>query len=77
MLTSSTSQDEIDVAYSLGANAYFRKPMSLESYMEVVDIITRHWLDLAQLSSPGRPLDPGNAAGIREELQRRSEEDPI
>ncbi len=74
MLTSSTSQDEIDLAYSLGANAYFRKPMSLESYMEVVDILTQHWLDLAQLPSAGRPLDSGDAEPM-EGLRHRPEED--
>ena len=57
MLSSSTSQNDIDLAYSLGVNAYFRKPMTLDSYVEQIRVLIPHWLDLAQLPSPGRPAD--------------------
>lgn len=36
MFTSGTAQNEIDLAYSLGANAYFKKPATLET-CETVD----------------------------------------
>jgi CheY-like chemotaxis protein len=54
MLTSSTHQNDVDLAYSLGANAYFKKPMTLESYIEQVRVLVHHWLDLALLPSPVR-----------------------
>jgi chemotaxis family two-component system response regulator Rcp1 len=54
MLTSSTNQDDVDLAYSLGTNAYFKKPMTLEAYIEQVRVIVHHWLDLALLPSPVR-----------------------
>lgn len=57
MLSSSTDQAEIDLAYSLGANAFFRKPISLASYIDLVQVLTKHWLDLAQLPSPARSFD--------------------
>lgn len=53
MLSSSTDQAEINLAYSLGANAFFRKPVSLASYIDLVQVLTKHWLDLAQLPSFG------------------------
>ncbi len=65
MLTSSMLQDEIDLAYSLGANAYFRKPMTLESCVEQVRIIAQHWLDLAQLPDAGRsPRRSASTGGV-------------
>jgi chemotaxis family two-component system response regulator Rcp1 len=51
MLSSSISQNDIDLAYSLGVNAYFRKPMTLDSYVEQIRVLIQHWLDLAQLPS--------------------------
>lgn len=65
MLSSSTDQSEIDLAYSLGANAFFRKPMSLASYVDLVQILTKHWLDLAQLPSPGTRFG-SDAQGLRQ-----------
>lgn len=48
-LSSSKSKQDVNRAYSLGANAYFTKPMSLEQYMEKIRIIVQHWLDFAEL----------------------------
>jgi two-component system, chemotaxis family, response regulator Rcp1 len=52
MLTSSAAQKDIDDAYSLGANAYLRKPMTLPAYTEALRIFAQHWLDLVQSPSP-------------------------
>ena len=51
LFSSSINHDDIDLAYSLGANAYFVKPMSIELYVAKVAVITEHWLDLAELPS--------------------------
>ena len=53
MLSSSASQNDIDLAYSLGVNAYFRKPMTLDSYVEQLRVLIQHWFDLAQRPSAG------------------------
>ena len=65
MLTSSKSQDDIDLAYSLGANAYFRKPVSLGSYIDQLRTLAQHWLDMAELPS-----------GTRRRLDRSSSDKP-
>ena len=57
VLSSTMSQDEIDLAYSLGANAFFQKPITLERYIELVRVLTQHWLDLARLPAVGHRLD--------------------
>jgi two-component system, chemotaxis family, response regulator Rcp1 len=54
LFSSSRDREEIDLAYSLGANAYFSKPISLEHYIDKVRILVQHWLDLAELPSPIR-----------------------
>ena len=57
LFTSAVSQAEVDLAYSLGANAYFRKPITLERYVEQVRIVAQYWLDLALLPSQGSSSD--------------------
>ncbi len=52
MLTSVGSQDEIDLAYSLGVNAYFRKPATFQSYAELLRVMAQHWLDHVELPRP-------------------------
>ncbi len=64
LLSSSRAPEEVDLAYSLGANAFFSKPLSLESYIHKARILVQHWLDSAELPTPyrpssnRRPLDP-------------------
>ena len=48
VFSSSTNRRDIDSAYSLGANAYFAKPMSMELYVTKVRVLTEHWLDLVE-----------------------------
>lgn len=52
MFSTSSTQQDVDLAYSLGANSYFKKPHSLEAYVDFVRTIVRYWLDLARLPSP-------------------------
>jgi chemotaxis family two-component system response regulator Rcp1 len=75
MLTSSMSQDEIDLAYSLGANAYFRKPITLQSYVEILRTLAQHWLDLAHLPSAARrPNEPASPESSNK-LRHRADQD--
>jgi CheY-like chemotaxis protein len=49
IFSSSSDSRAVELAYSLGANAYFSKPLSLESYVRKVTSIVRHWLEGAEL----------------------------
>ncbi len=51
VFSSSTNRRDIEAAYSLGANAYFAKPMSMELYVAKVKVLIEHWLDLVELPS--------------------------
>jgi two-component system, chemotaxis family, response regulator Rcp1 len=55
--STSKSKQDVNRAYSLGANAYFTKPMSLEQYMEKTRIIVQHWLDFAELPESENSAD--------------------
>jgi CheY-like chemotaxis protein len=55
VFSSAKAQEQVDLAYSLGANAYFSKPLSLERYIEKIRVLVQHWLDLAELPSPVKP----------------------
>ena len=52
VFSSSRAPQEVDLAYSLGANAFFSKPLSLESYVQKARIMVQHWLDCAELPTP-------------------------
>ena len=76
MLSSSNSQPEIDLAYSLGANASFKKPMTLSAYIDLIQVLTKYWLDLAQLPSPSnRFLSSVDAVDVESGQHGESRED--
>ncbi len=50
VMSSSFDPEDIRRAYSLGANTYFVKPMTLEGTHQLVRTITRYWLEMAELS---------------------------
>jgi CheY-like chemotaxis protein len=52
VFSSSRAPQEVDRAYSLGANAFFSKPLSLENYVQKAGILVQHWLDYAELPTP-------------------------
>jgi CheY-like chemotaxis protein len=52
VFSTSSAQKDVNLAYALGANAYFAKPMSLELYISKVRILVQHWLDFALLPAP-------------------------
>lgn len=49
IFSSSEDRQSIQQAYALGANAYFLKPHSFDSYVGKISSIVRHWLDSAEL----------------------------
>jgi len=48
ILSSSAEPEDMEQAYSLGANSYIRKPMDFEHFLLVVDYLTTYWLDINQ-----------------------------
>lgn len=49
ILSSSTSPEDVERAYSGCANAYVAKPSSLTGYLEALDAIEQFWFDTATL----------------------------
>src|SRR5579859_1052448 len=54
MLTSSDLDQEIKLAYELGANAYLTKPVDLDRLVEMVKMLRTHWLEFAQAPAVSR-----------------------
>lgn len=48
MLTSSDLDQEIKMAYELGANAFLTKPVDLDRLVEMAKMIRMHWLEFTQ-----------------------------
>lgn len=51
LFSSAKALNTVDLAYALGANAYFSKPLSLESYIVKIRTLVEHWLVQAELPS--------------------------
>lgn len=49
VLTSSHADQDICLAYDLGANCYITKPVDLEQFLEVVKAVEDFWLAVAEL----------------------------
>jgi CheY-like chemotaxis protein len=64
LFSSAKATDTVDLAYSLGANAFFSKPVSLDHYIAKIRILVEHWLDFAELPSPVRSLRPSTAESL-------------
>lgn len=54
VLTSSREPKDINRAYELGANSYHVKPVSFDALLEMVRVLERYWMALAE-----RPEAPG------------------
>jgi CheY-like chemotaxis protein len=54
MLTSSELDQEIKMAYELGANAYLTKPVDLDRLVEMVKMLRIHWLEFTQAPAVSR-----------------------
>ncbi len=52
VLTTSCAHDDVAAAYDLNANAFVRKPMSVDSFIELIRAIDAFWLRSAVLPPP-------------------------
>ena len=55
VLTTSREQEDIDQAYSAGANSYIQKPVLLEKLAELSERLHAYWLETNVVSSRSRP----------------------
>jgi CheY-like chemotaxis protein len=49
VLTTSEAEEDVYNAYNLHANAYIRKPVDLDAFMEVIRMLEDFWLELVKL----------------------------
>jgi two-component system response regulator len=49
VLTTSDSQEEILIAYKLGANSYLCKPLGLQEFIELIRTIEDYWFTVVKL----------------------------
>lgn len=49
MLTTSSSQLDINEAYNSHANCYLTKPVNLENFFALVTSLQKHWLNIVKL----------------------------
>ncbi len=56
VLTTSTSEADIVTSYSLNANCYVTKPVSIDEFLDVMRSLESFWLDVARL--PPKPVLP-------------------
>jgi chemotaxis family two-component system response regulator Rcp1 len=60
VLTTSTSQADVDASYELGANCYIVKPIDFEQFRGFVAAIDRFWFNIVRLptgTTPSPPVD--------------------
>jgi CheY-like chemotaxis protein len=53
MLTTSSSQKDIDKAYQHHANCYITKPVEINDFLEAISTIEQFWFNIVSLP-PGR-----------------------
>jgi CheY-like chemotaxis protein len=58
VLTSSREPSDINRAYDLGANSYHVKPVSFDALLEMVQVVERYWLALAERPEAPRARPP-------------------
>lgn len=51
VLTTSTSEADIVTSYTLNANCYVTKPVSIDSFLEVIQTLETFWFGVAMLPS--------------------------
>ena len=58
VLTSSREPNDINRAYDLGANSYLVKPVSFDALLEMVQVLERYWIALAERPEAPRARPP-------------------
>lgn len=64
VLTSSSADRDINMAYDLGANSYVVKPLTFPNLVELVRMVEMYWLMLNEAPNLAPSGDPGSAAEL-------------
>lgn len=51
VFTTSRAESDIKLVYGLGANSFVTKPVSFESLVHTLSVLTRYWLGIVELPS--------------------------
>lgn len=49
ILTTSNSEDDIEITYSLGGNSYITKPSGFHDMVEIMENVCRYWFKISEL----------------------------
>lgn len=58
VLSTSTEDSDIQVAYQEGANSYIAKPVDFDTFIEIVENIQQYW---CEINIPPKIQDPGES----------------
>jgi CheY-like chemotaxis protein len=58
VMTTSKAPDDVTRAYRLGVNSFITKPVTYLGLVEMVKVIVRYWLEIADLPPPGPATRP-------------------
>lgn len=53
VLTTSQSEDDIAVSYDAGASSYVTKPVGFAALVDLMQVIGKYWVDIAEVPAPG------------------------
>nr|WP_208492133.1 response regulator [aff. Roholtiella sp. LEGE 12411] len=53
VLTTSGAQEDIDNAYDLGANSFIIKPVTFDSFVDVMKTLEKYWFEIVKLPLEG------------------------
>ena len=52
VMTTSTSEEDIERAYALGGNSFISKPITLGELAEIMRVLARYWLKIVRIPGP-------------------------
>ncbi len=53
IMTTSKAEEDVVRSYQLGVNAYIRKPIKQDEFMDMLSVFKRFWLDIVELPFEG------------------------
>lgn len=54
VLTTSKTEEDIFRTYNLGVNSFITKPVTFEALVDIMQTITKYWLEIVELPDTGR-----------------------
>jgi CheY-like chemotaxis protein len=63
MLTGSSTIEDINQAYQLGANSFLVKPMDFDTFVQIAGAVAGYWVWLSEAPETSRPAPDSQSAG--------------